>query len=351
MDFETAQKGIDLMCAHSDGLQDLHIAFFGGEPLLNFSLMKQVVAYCTEMEQKHGKKFRYNMTTNGTILNDEMYRFIKDHAVATMISMDGGKAVQDTYRCYENGAGSYDQVVRNLPRFKEAMKDSISVRATVCRPHLNLKQIKDDLHRLGFTNVSLITVDAPSDSPLFVGEESREELMRGYLELADDYIRCIKEGHGYACYSFDMVLKSLYFKEIRKRSCNAGRNGFALGTDGNLYVCQRFMSMPDYAVGNVSDGIQWDAIQAYVLADVHRKEDCADCWARYLCGGSCLNTCVTQAGDILKAPQCYCGIYKGLYEIGLYIYHELKSWNDDVFNDVFKRYEEMMEEQTAPMAP
>lgn len=337
MKFETAQKAIDMMVDNCGEKKELCVVFFGGEPLLNFKVIKQIVSYCKEIEKSSDKKFMYSMTTNGTIMNDEIFNFIKDNKVAAMISMDGDKGIQDCYRCYENGRGSYDTVVNNIGKFKEARGGYLSVRATACKPNLNLLKIRTDLKNLGFSRVNISIVDTRKDSPLFVGPEDKETVTNSFLEIAEDYIKEVKANQSVDNEFFTEVFKDLYFKNTKLQNCSAGKNGFAIGTDGNIYPCQRFMGMEDYKVGTIENGIDKSLADIYRKANIMLKEDCKECWARHLCGGGCSHTCVSQENDIMKAPKCYCDTYKGMFEIILYTYYVLKTWNKDFFSKMFEK--------------
>ena len=337
MTFETAKKGIDYLLSHSGNLKEILITFFGGEPLLNFELIKEVIAYCSEQEKISGKKFRYCMTTNGTIVNDEILEYIKKYKISTMLSMDGGKEIQDCYRCYENGTGSFEIIKDNIEKFKEARGGYLSARATVCKPNMNLVEIRNDLLNLGFTNVIMSNVDTRKDSPLYIGKEEREEYIKNFKKLADVLIKEAKNGKGLKNIFISETLKSLYFKVIRIKSCSAGISGFAIGSDGNIYPCHRFMGMPDYVVGNVDKGIDFSFIELYSHANVNEKEACKTCWAKYICGGGCLHTCVAQGGSPMDVPECYCDTYRDMYEVVLYIYYVLKTWDENYFRNLLEK--------------
>ena len=337
MTFEIAKKGIDYLISNSGNLKEILITFFGGEPLLNFELIKEIISYCSEKEKIYNKKFRYCMTTNGTIVNDEIIEYIKKYKISTMLSMDGGKEIQDCYRCYENGTGSFEIIKDNIEKFKEARGGFLSARATVCKPNMNLVEIRNDLLKLGFTNVIMSNVDTSHDSPLFIGKKERNEYISNFKKLADVLINEAKNGDGLKNIFVSETLRALYFKILKIKSCSAGESGFAIGSDGNIYPCHRFMGMPDYIVGNVYTGIDFSLIDIYSHANVHEKEECKKCWAKYICGGGCLHTCVAQGGSPMDVPECYCDTYRDMYEIVLYIYYVLKTWDEDYFRNLLEK--------------
>ena len=345
MTFETAKDAVDLMVANSEGVETLLVIFFGGEPLMNFEVVKATFDYCKSLEPQIGKKFAFSMTTNGTILNDEIYHFIKDNRISVMISVDGGRDVQNTHRCYCDGRGSFDDVVKNIERFKDARGGHLAARATVCKTDIRFKKIKDDLLSLGFTHAITSMVDTGEDSPLFIGGDYTAKVLEQYKILADDYVNNIISGKGDSNNVFEHTLNSLYFKKMRIRSCNAGNSGIAVGTDRNIYPCHRFMGMEDYIIGTLDTGIDEERKGEYQKATIYAKEDCKECWARYLCSGACAHTSACHGGDVFHAPKCYCDIYKGLYEIILEMYWRLKEWDEDVFRKMMAKEEEISKKE------
>ncbi len=330
MTFETAKKSIDFMVANSEDVKRLTVTFFGGEPLINFDVVKRTFDYCKSIEESSGKEFRFSMTTNGTILTDEIYNFIKDNKISVMISVDGGKELQNKHRCYCDGRGSFDDVVKNIERFKEARGGFLTARSTVCSTDIRFKKIKDDLLALGFTNAVTSMVDTSEDSELFIGGDFTDRVIEQYQILCDDYVSSLKEGKPFPQNLFESAFKTLYFKLMKIRSCNAGNNGIAVGTNELIYPCHRFMGMPEHSIGTLDTGIDEECRAKYRRANIYTKEGCKDCWARYLCNGGCVHVSACHGG-LLHAPECYCEIYRGLYEILLHAYWELKEWDDDIF--------------------
>ncbi len=328
MTIDTAKKAIDFMVENCGDAQKLSVVFFGGEPLINFEVVKGTLEYCKTLEESTGKKFGYSMTTNGTILTDEIYNFIKDNHISILISIDGGKNIQDKHRCYCDGHGSFEDVKKNIARFKEARGGYLTARATVCSTDIRFKKIRDDLLAMGFTNAITSMVDTREDSPLFIGGDYTERVLEQYDILADDFVDAVKRGEKVLNNLFAESIDRLYYKRVKVIGCSAGTTSVAVGTDGNLYPCHRFMGMPQYIVGTLDSGINQAAQAKYREATVYRKEGCKTCWARYLCRGGCSHTSANH-GDIFKAPKCYCDIYKGLYERILYCYWSLKEWDEN----------------------
>ena len=345
MTFETAKKAIDYFVANSGSRKLLYVVFFGGEPLLNFTLIKQVIHYCESLEEKNGKQFRYSMTTNGTILTDEIADYIKKYNITVMLSMDGPKEIQDTYRCYANGNGSYEVIEKNIERFKELRGGHLTVRSTICGPNIQMSGIRKSLLNAGFTNVVMSLVDIDESSPLAITKEQKDELLKQYEILAEEFVNDIKAHKPPNNRYFFEILEKLYFKRATIRACSAGLGGFAIGTDGNIYPCQRFMGMQDYIVGDINSEIDISKILPYFHANVEEKKDCQHCWGRYLCGGACMNLCVTRGGGIMETPKELCDIYLAIYEIVLKIYYELKNWDDDYFRNYLEKTKKEVEKE------
>ena len=336
MSFDVARKGIDYMVENRGERTRLRITFFGGEPLLNFELIKKCIAYCEMLEKEHGITFGYSMTTNGTIVSDEILAYIKKYRFSLLVSMDGGKETQDCYRCFVEGKGSFDIIQPNLAAFKEANGGRLSVRATVCKPKMDMVAIRKELTELGFDNVIMSMVDTDSGSSLFLGNDT-EEMILQYDRLAKALICDAKAGKPINNTFFNEILRKLYYKALSVKGCNAGSTGFAIGSDGAFYPCHRYMGMEDYICGNVDDGIDVEKTKIFDHVSVFEKADCKECWARFLCGGGCSNICVTQTGDVMKAPECYCDIYRGIYKIMLHMYYELKQWDDQYFRNLLDK--------------
>lgn len=345
MSAETARKSVDMLFNNCGDLKEPHITFFGGEPLLNFSVLKDTVAYCRELESKSDKRFTFSMTTNGTICDDEIEEFCLKNKVHVMLSIDGPKCIQDKQRPACDGKSSFDKIIPNIERFKRINHGHLTARSTVCNPNFDFVGIKSSLLKLGFTEVQMSLVDTDKTSPLYAGSKSKdtynEPLVKEYERLALDYIETVKKEGRSSNKLFDSIIRDLYFKNIRFTACGAGMRGFAIGTDEKIYPCHRYMGMDDYAVGTLDTGIDYEATLLYRHSNVFEKEDCKDCWARFLCGGGCSHISVTQENDVRKAPRLYCETYRKLYEIAIYTYSELKKWDDDVFRHMLEKAEDL----------
>ncbi|HEX2939158.1 MAG TPA: radical SAM protein [Ruminiclostridium sp.] len=339
MSAETALRAVDFLVENSGNSRMLNITFFGGEPLLNFKVMKATVEYCKSIEENTNKKFTFTMTTNATILTDEIYEFIKKYNIGLTISIDGPKDVQDNYRCYVNGKGSYDVIIPNIKKLLDLKKGNIMARATICHPNLNLSDIFDGLTSMGFNSIALSPVDAKETSKLRITPEDFEIFNQEQNKMAEFFVEAMKNNSKYPYRQFFDVIERIYMKKKVLQPCGAGRGMIAVGTDGILYPCQRFMGMDEFSFGDIHKGITGGNRNKFLDTTVENKEGCSTCWARYLCGGGCPHTSAKANNTIEKAADSFCDSLKGLYELGFYMYCKLKDWDQDIFRKRFEKSE------------
>lgn len=346
MSFETAKQAVDFLVANSGDIKELCIIFFGGEPLLNFKVMKSLIEYCKSIEDKIDKKINFAMTTNGTVLTDEIYDYIKKYNITLTLSIDGPKNVHDNYRCYVNGKGSFDVINPNIKKLLDLKKGDIMARATVCHPNLNLNDIFKEFKAMGFNSVALSLVDAKDTSELHIKPEDFKILANELDAMSEDFIDAIKNKKKYPYRLFFDIIALVYEKMKIIQPCGAGRAMIAVGTDGVLYPCQRFMGMSEYSFGNVYNGVSGKVRDEFLSTTVENKEKCTNCWARYLCGGGCPHMSAKANQTITKAPEFFCDYTRYIYELGLYMYWRLKEWDEDIFRKNFERHEtEKMESE------
>lgn len=335
---ETAKCSIDYLVNNSGNNSNLYINFFGGEPLLNFKLIVSTINYCREVEKKVQKKFYFTIVTNGTIINDEIADYFKKNNVKVMLSIDGPKEIHDSYRCYVSGCGSFDIIERNVNTLINVHKMHISARATICRPNINLTEIESGLRCMGFEHVKMTLVDADEDSPLAIKKEDVKLVLDNYRKIADKYISDIKSGLDDRCKEFDNILRILYYKKPRVYGCGVNRTTLAVNYDGTLFPCHRFMGHDQYRVGHINNGLSGrdQSLDHISGVNIMQIVGCNICWARFICGGACMYTRVKTA-NMHTAPNYYCEIYKGIYELAIYIYYDLKKWDDSILTRLFSK--------------
>ncbi len=331
MTWDVAKQGIDYLVERSEEGAEVVITFFGGEPLLNVPVIRKSIEYCKELAPKVNRKFRYSMTTNGTIFSEEIAELIRENRIHVMVSMDGGKCQQDRYRCYADGSGSYDVIRKNIDAIKEANGGQLSARATVCGPDIDVIGIKKALFDAGFTNAHLSLADVSRDSELRITEAQMEEIAAQYETFAEEYIEDMLRERQNNQLCFTQTIEKLFFKQFSLRSCSAGKNGHAVGSNGKVYPCQRFMGMDDYGMGT----IYGEKNEKLWVPTVLEKDACRNCWARFLCGGGCMYTFVNEGGSVNGEAPAYCTLQKRVFELGLYCYSMLKKENESFFQNRF----------------
>ena len=307
MTYEVGKKALDFLIANSGTRRNLEVDFFGGEPLMNWQVVKDLVKYGRKQEKLHNKKFRFTLTTNGVLLNDEVMEFCNKEMGNVVLSVDGRKEVHDYMRPFRKGAGSYDLIMPKFQKFAESRnQDKYYVRGTFT--HHNLDFSKDVLHLadLGFKQISVEPVVAADTEEYAIREEDIPQIMEEYDTLAKEMIKREKEGKGFNFFHFMIDLTGGPCVYKRLSGCGSGTEYLAVTPWGDFYPCHQFVGEEQYLMGNVDEGITKPEIQKeFGGCNVYTKKDCKDCFARFYCSGGCAANAFHFQGDI-----------KGNYEIG-----------------------------------
>ncbi len=307
MSFEVGKRALDFLIENSGTRHNLEVDFFGGEPLMNWEVVKQLVAYGREQEKLHDKKFRFTLTTNGVLLNDEVMDFCNREMGNVVLSMDGRKEVNDRMRSSRNGKGSYDLIV---PKFQEMVKrrgdQEYYMRGTYT--HYNTDFVKDLLHMadLGFKELSIEPVVAPPEADYALTEEDLPVLLEQYDQLAIEMLKRHKEGRDFTFYHYMVDLEGGPCVVKRISGCGVGTEYLAVTPNGDLYPCHQFAGEEKYRLGNVFEGItNEDARDEFKLCNIYAHPECNDCFARMYCSGGCAANAVHSTGSVT-----------GVYELG-----------------------------------
>ena len=321
MSFEVGKAALDFLIANSGNRKNLEVDFFGGEPTLNFEVVKQLVRYGREQEAAHGKKFRFTLTTNGVLLNDEIMEFANREMSNVVLSIDGRKEVNDRMRPFPGGAGSYDLIVPKFQQFADSRKqERYYVRGTFT--HNNLDFSKDVLHLadLGFQQISVEPVVASEADDYAIREEDLPRLYEEYDALAKEIIRRHKEGHPFQFFHFMIDLEGGPCVAKRLSGCGSGTEYLAVTPWGDLFPCHQFVGNPDFLMGNVFTGIRRTDIQdAFKSCNVYAKEKCRKCFARFYCSGGCAANSYNFHGNIHDAYDVGCALQKKRVECAIMI--------------------------------
>ena len=321
MSFEVGKKALDFLIANSGNRVNLEVDFFGGEPLMNWDVVKQLVEYGRSREKECNKKFRFTITTNGVLLNDEIMDFCNREMSNVVLSLDGRKEVNDRMRPFRNGSGSYDLIVPKFQKFAESRgtKDYF-VRGTFTRNNLDFS--KDVLHFAdrGFKKLSIEPVVADPKEPYSIREEDLPKIMEEYDRLAKEFIKREKEGRGFQFFHFMIDLNQGPCVAKRLSGCGSGTEYLAVTPWGDFYPCHQFVGMEDFLLGNVDEGITNTKVRdEFKLCNVYAREKCRDCFARFYCSGGCAANAYNFSGDITGAYEIGCAMQKKRIECAIMI--------------------------------
>lgn len=321
MSFEVGKKALDFLIANSGNRRNLEVDFFGGEPLMNWEVVKQLVEYGRSQEKIHNKNFRFTLTTNGVLLDDEIMEFCNREMSNVVLSLDGRKEVNDRMRPFRKGAGSYDLIVPKFQKFAESRNQTnYYVRGTFTRNNLDFS--RDVLHfaDLGFKQMSIEPVVADPKEPYAIQEEDIPKILSEYDKLAVEYINRRKEGRGFHFFHFMIDLQQGPCVAKRLSGCGSGTEYLAVTPWGDLYPCHQFVGQEKFLLGNVDEGITNTAVRdEFKLCNVYAKEKCRDCFARFYCSGGCAANSYNFHGSITDAYEIGCQMQKKRIECSIMI--------------------------------
>ena len=319
MSFETGKQALEFLLEHSGTRHHLEVDFFGGEPLMNFDVVKRLVAYAREREKDTGKKFRFTLTTNGLLIDDGVIDFCNREMDNVVLSLDGRREIHDYYRKDLQGRGSYDRVVPLFQRLVEKRgQRQYYIRGTFT--HRNPDFMKDILHMLdlGFTQLSMEPVVCAPGDPEALTEEDIAIVKQQYEELALEMLRRRREGRPFTFYHYMLDLKSGPCLYKRLSGCGSGTEYMAVTPWGDLYPCHQFVGEERFLMGNVYDGITNTALREdFRACNVYAREECADCWARLYCAGGCAANALHATGSIRGVYKPGCELFKKRIECAI----------------------------------
>ncbi|NBH34137.1 thioether cross-link-forming SCIFF peptide maturase [Clostridiaceae bacterium] len=307
MSFEVGKKALDFLIANSGNRRNLEVDFFGGEPLMNWEVVKQLVAYGRSREQECNKRFRFTLTTNGILLNDEIMEFCNQEMSNVVLSLDGRREVNDFMRPVRSGQkSSYDIIVPKFQKFARSRKGKdYYVRGTFTRHNLDFSEDVKHFADLGFEQMSIEPVVASKEEPYAIREEDLPRILEEYDRLAVEYIKRKKEGRGFTFFHFMIDLDQGPCVAKRLSGCGSGTEYLAVTPWGDLYPCHQFVGQEDFLMGNVNEGVlRTDLRDEFKLCNVYAKEKCRNCFARFYCSGGCaanswqFHQSITDAYDI-----------------------------------------------------
>ncbi|NLD34507.1 MAG: thioether cross-link-forming SCIFF peptide maturase [Clostridiales bacterium] len=319
MPFETGKAALDLLVRQSGPRRHLEVDFFGGEPLLNWAVVKQLVAYGRSLEQKHNKRFRFTLTTNGVLVDDEVIDFCNREMHNVVLSLDGRPEVHDRFRVDHMGRGSYERIVPKFQEFVRRRGDKgYYIRGTYTRHNLDF--VNDVLHMadLGFTQLSMEPMVAAPGDPEALRPEDLPALYGQYELLADRMLQRRRAGRGFDFYHYLIDLERGPCLHKRISGCGSGTEYLAVTPSGELYPCHQFIGDAAYRMGDVWSGVtRQDTEAEFAGCNLASKKDCADCWAKLYCAGGCAANAFHATGSILGVDNMGCDLFRKRLECAL----------------------------------
>lgn len=321
MSYEVGKKALDFLIEHSGSRRNLEVDFFGGEPLLNWQVVKDLVAYGRRQEKIHNKNFRFTLTTNGVLLNDEVQEFVNREMANVVLSIDGRKEVHDHMRPFRNGKGSYDLV---LPRFRKLAdsrnQEKYYVRGTFTRYNRDFSRDVLHLADLGFRQISVEPVVGTEEEEYALRPEDLPEIFAEYDRLAAEMVRRYGTDEDFTFFHFMLDLTGGPCVAKRLSGCGSGTEYLAVTPWGDLYPCHQFVGEEKYRMGNVDEGIiRTDLREKFRNCNVYSKEKCRNCFARFYCSGGCAANAYKFHGSINEAYEISCELERKRVECAIMI--------------------------------
>ena len=331
MSYEVGKKALDFLIEHSGSRRNLEVDFFGGEPLMNWQVVKDLVAYGREQEKKFDKHFRFTITTNGVLLNDEIQEFCNKEMDNVVLSMDGRKEVHDRMRPFRNGKGSYDLIVPKFQKLADSRnQERYYIRGTFTRDNLDFSN--DILHYadLGFKQISIEPVVGDDTDPYAIRECDLPQILSEYDKLAKMMVEREREGRGFTFFHFMLDLEGGPCLSKRLSGCGSGTEYLAVTPWGDLYPCHQFVGDEDFIMGNVDDGITKPEIATeFRNCNVYSKEKCKKCFAKFYCSGGCMANSYKFHNTIYDSYDISCEMERKRVECAIMIKAALADLEGD----------------------
>ena len=321
MSLETGKKALDFLVANSGSRVNLEVDFFGGEPLLNWQVVKGLVAYGRSLEEPNHKKFRFTLTTNGVLLDDEVMAFVNKEMANVVLSIDGRKEVHDRMRPHRGGQGSYEEIVPKFRKLADSRgQANYYVRGTFTHNNLDFAEDVAHLADLGFEQISVEPVVAQPTDDYALREEDLYKLLTEYDRLAVELLERRKAGHPVNFFHFMIDLEGGPCVAKRLSGCGSGTEYLAVTPWGDLYPCHQFVGNEEFLMGNVEEGVKRTDIQEeFKSCNVYAKEKCKNCFAKFYCSGGCAANSYNFHGNINDAYDLGCELQRKRVECAIMI--------------------------------
>lgn len=319
MSFETGKRALDFLIEQSGTRRNLEVDFFGGEPLLNWDVCKKLVKYGREQEKIHNKNFRFTITTNGLLINDDVINFCNKEMGNVVLSLDGRKSTNDAMRVARNGSGSYDLIIDKFKKFADS-RNQVNYYMRGTYTHNNLDFSKDILHMadLGFKELSIEPVVCSPDEPYALKESDLPVLKEQYQLLADEMLKRYRKGNGFTFYHYMIDLDAGPCIVKRVSGCGVGTEYLAVTPSGDLYPCHQFVGDEKFLLGNIWEGItNKKVLKQFENCNVYSHKECKDCFAKLYCSGGCAANAYHTTGSVNGIYQFGCELHRKRIECAI----------------------------------
>lgn len=321
MSFEVGKRAFDWLIENSGNRHNLEVDFFGGEPLMNFDVVKKLVAYARSIEKEHNKNFRFTLTTNGLLIDDDVIEFANKEMSNVVLSLDGRKEVHDRYRVDYNGNGSFDKIV---PKFQKLVKErgnkNYYMRGTFTHQNPDFLKDIEVMLGLGFTELSMEPVVCAAGDPSELTPEDMTVVMEQYEKLAELMLKKDKEGKPFTFYHYmiDLTGGPCIYKRIS--GCGSGTEYMAVTPWGDLYPCHQFVGDEAFKLGDIWQGVTNNEVQnSFAECNVYAREECRNCWARLYCSGGCAANAYHATGKVTGIYKAGCELFKKRMECAIMV--------------------------------
>jgi len=345
MDEATAFESVEFLLQRGANLPRLTLTFFGGETLLNFKVVRATVEYARRRARESGKTIDFSLTTNATLLTEEVIRFLTENHVGVTISIDGPKELQDRFRTYSDGSGSYDNI---LPRIKALLTNHrtrpIGARVTLTSQVMDVIRIFEHLSNdIGFYEVGFAPVTTSANTLYAIGDSGFDSMLSQFTKLAGRYLEKAVKGEYLGFSNMTDQLQEIHTGVTKNYACGAGLGLLGVSPAGEISLCHRFVDSPDHKLGNIRAGIDEEKRKEFnQRTHLSAKAECHTCWVRGMCSGGCYHEAQVRYGDIGHANLHYCDWIRGWIDVCLHTYAEIAEKNPSFFD----RFEERSGEKT-----
>ena len=321
MSLEVGKRALDFLIENSGSRTNLEVDFFGGEPLMNWDVVKEMVAYARQREKETGKNFRFTLTTNGVLIDDDVIEFANREMSNVVLSLDGRKEVHDRFRVDYAGNGSWEKIVPKFQKLVEARGNkNYYMRGTFTHANPDfLEDIKTMLD-LGFTELSMEPVVCAADDPSALTEEDKAIVFEQYEKLAELMLERRREGRPFTFYHYMIDLKGGPCIYKRVSGCGSGTEYMAVTPWGDLYPCHQFVGEEKFKLGNIWDGVDnVETQEEFAACNVYSRPECADCWAKLYCSGGCAANAYHATGSVTGVYKYGCELFRKRMECAIMV--------------------------------